>query len=312
MPVLPDRQRQIEKASWVGIVGNALLAFISVAIGAAAGSLALVGAGLDTSSDILSSAITLYAAKIAAMPPDREHPYGHGRAETLATKGLAFIIFFAGAQLALTSFSDLINRPEKEIPGVIALGASLFSLGGKIFLFSYKARIGRRIQSSMVLADAKNMLSDVVLSASVLAGLFLTRVFQIFIIDTIMALLVSAWIMYTALVIFRESDRELMDGIKGEDIYRRIFEAVRTVPGAAKPHRVRARRLNQLYVVDMDIEVDPGLTVYQGHRIAVQIERAIKDSVENIYDIIVHVEPEGNTEAQEQYGLSEESLSEKN
>ena len=98
------RRREIEKASLAGIWGNLFIALIAVICGILFRSLALVGAGIDAATDIISSVITLFTARIAAKPPDRDHPYGHSRAETIATKLLSFVIFFAGAQLALKSF----------------------------------------------------------------------------------------------------------------------------------------------------------------------------------------------------------------
>jgi len=306
-----DRKKAIERASLVGIVGNLSLAVVTILAGWIAGSLALLGAGIDTATDIVTSVITLFTARIAAKPPDREHPYGHSRAETIATKLLSFIIFFAGAQLATSTIHSLVNRDPREIPTFLAVIVSLVSLIGKIFLYLYKIRAGRRINSSMVIADAKNMLGDVVLSGSVLIGLFLTRFLGLAFLDQVMALLVSVWIMRTALIIFMESNDELMDGIGDEGIYRQIFEAVNSVPGAGNPHRVRVRKLNTLYVVDLDIEVDGQINVTRGHQIAVKVEKAIRASVADIYDIIVHVEPQGNLERSEQYGLSEQNMEEK-
>ncbi len=302
------RTRDIKKASVVGILGNLFLAGISITIGLLANSLALVGSGIDAVTDIVSSVITLFTARIAAKPPDRDHPYGHSRAETIATKLLSFFIFFAGAQLALQSIRSLYNGSVVDIPSAPAIVVALISLFGKLGLYFYKRTVGLRVKSSMVIADAKNMLSDVVLSSSVLAGIVVTRYFSLPILDPILAILVSLWIMRTAFIIFIESSQELMDGIEDQEIYHQIFDAVNSVPGAGNPHRVRVRKLNILFVIDLDIEVDAGLNVASGHEIAVRVENAIKDKVEDVYDIIVHIEPRGNFEVTEQYGLSERNM----
>lgn len=151
------------------------------------------------------------------------------------------------------------------------------------------------------------MLGDILLSASVFAGLVTTFVFHLPLMDRIMAAFVSLWIMRTAFSIFLESSEELMEGTPDDKIYRQIFQAVSETSGAAHPHRTRVRKLNGLSVIDMDIEVDGSITVKDGHRIAMEVERAIKKSVDNVYDIIVHIEPSGNRES-EKYGLSERKL----
>lgn len=302
-----NRTKAIEKASLVGVVGNTLLAILKVFLGLYSGSLALVGAGIDTSTDIITSLITLFTARFAAKPPDPEHPYGHGRAETIATKVLSFIIFFAGAQLGMTTVRSFFSGEPGYLPRSIALYATAVSLLGKAGLYLYKKRVAVKVESQMLMADAKNMLGDVFLSGSVMVGLFFTFVLNFPLMDRIMACFVSLWIMRTAFGIFLESTEELMDGTPDDSIYRKIFQAVSETPGAGHPHRTRVRKLNGLKVIDLDIEVDGSLSVEEGHRIAMAVEEAIKKRVNKVYDIIVHIEPKGNWES-ERYGLSERKL----
>ena len=106
-----------------------------------------------------------------------------------------------------------------------------------------------------------------------------------------------------------ETNTELMEGYKDRDTYQRIFKAVDSVPGAAHPHRTRVRTIGSMQVVDLDIEVDGKLTVTQAHEIAQQTEKAIKGAVGNVYDVLVHVEPLGNVENRERYGVSRRKLS---
>ena len=304
---MDKRTKAIQRASLAGVVGNSLLAVMKIVLGLFSGSLALVGAGIDTATDIITSLITLFAARLAAKPPDRQHPYGHGRVETIATKLLSFIIFFAGAQLGVTTVESFFSGAVPELPHSVALYATLISLAGKALLFWYKHRVAVRVESRMLLADAKNMLGDVLLSGSVFVGLAATLLLQMPVVDRIMAALVSLWIMKTAFGIFLESTEELMEGTDDEGIYRQIFQAVADTPGSGHPHRARVRKLNGLIVIDLDIEVDGEISVKDGHLIAMAVEKAIKERVEKVYDIIVHVEPRGNFET-EKYGLSERKL----
>ena len=302
------RTAKIKKASWAGIAGNGILAVLKIWFGTVAGSAALVGAGIDTATDIVSSIITLFTADIADKPPDKEHPYGHGRAEAIAAKLLAFIIMMAGLQLMISTITGLIRGEEKIMPAMYAVYISIGAILAKLILFIYKMKIGREVESQMVIAEASNMRADIVLSASVLVGLLVTYFAGLPVIDSIMAILVSLWILKNGISVFMESNDELMEGAGDPELYMKVFDALRPVKGINNPHRVRIRKINTMYVIDLDIEVDGNLTVAEGHELAIQAENALRSNLDNLYDVLVHVEPGGNYEDQECYGLTEESL----
>ena len=302
------RTAKIKKASWAGIAGNGILAVLKIWFGTVAGSAALVGAGIDTATDIVSSIITLFTADIADKPPDKEHPYGHGRAEAIAAKLLSFIIMMAGLQLMISTITGLIRGEEKILPAMYAVYISIGAILAKLILFIYKMKIGREVESQMVIAEASNMRADIVLSASVLVGLLVTYFAGLPVIDSIMAILVSLWILKNGISVFMESNDELMEGAGDPELYMKVFDALRPVKGINNPHRVRIRKINTMYVIDLDIEVDGNLTVAEGHELAIQAENALRSNLDNLYDVLVHVEPGGNYEDQECYGLTEESL----
>jgi cation diffusion facilitator family transporter len=299
-----ERARLIRRASWIGIFGNALLSALKIATGLTAGSLSVLADGIDTFTDIATSAITLLAAHIIVKPPDVEHPYGHTRAETLATKVLSFIIFFAGAQMVLTAGRRLISGEPTELPDPLAIVITLVSIAGKVALAWSQLWIGRKAGSAMLAANGRNMQNDILISVGVLIGLAFTHLLHLPVLDVVAALLVGAWIMRTAFGIFMETNMELMDGMQDPTVYPTIFQAVDSVSGALNPHRTRVRRLANMYVIDLDVEVDGSITVSEAHGIAVQVERTIKDRLDNVYDVIVHVEPLGNVERDERFGLS--------
>lgn len=303
-----NRTSVIRKASWVGIIGNAILSALKVTAGLLSGSFALLGDGIDSATDIITSVVTLYTSKIADRPPDEGHPYGHGRAETVATKALSFIIFFAGAQLALTAIRKLFVNTERGIPDFYAFYIIIISIFGKAFLAFYKYKAGKKVNSSMLLADSKNMLNDILISISVLIGLLFTFLLKMPIVDTITALLISIWIMKVAFDIFLETSVELMDGLEDQTIYSKVFNATCGVEGVKNPHRTRIRKINTMYIIDMDIEVDGNLTVTKGHDISKKVHDCIQNQIENIYDVIIHVEPIGNKEETEKFGLSKDSI----
>jgi cation diffusion facilitator family transporter len=280
------------------------LALLKILGGVFSGSLAVLSDGIDSTTDVVASIITLFTARIISKPADKKHPYGHSRAETIATKVLAFIIFFVGAQLAYSTVMRIIAGTRTDIPSALAFYVSIISILGKIVLTVFHFRSGKKTQSSMLIANGKNMQSDVLISISVLIGLAFTYLLHIPILDSIAAVMVSLWIMKTAFQIFMESNTELMDGMEEPAIYTTIFQAVESIDGVSNPHRTRVRRLAHLYIIDIDVEVDGKLSVAAAHQLAVQVEETIKQNLDNVYDIMVHVEPLGNVEQEEKYGIS--------
>jgi cation diffusion facilitator family transporter len=308
-----NRARIIKTASLTALFGNLALAAAKIVVGLTAGSLAVVGDGIDSSMDVLIAVMTLAVARVIARPADKDHPWGHGRAETVATAILSLVLFFAAAQLMLKSSKQLFDivlfsrAAPPEVPGTAALVVTLVSIAGKSLLSLNQYLLGKKAGSAMLKANAKNMAGDVVTSAGVLAGLVFAVFFNMGAIDLITAILVGIWVIKNAIGIFFSANAELMDGAAADESYREVFDAVHSVHGAGHPHRARMRRIAGFWDIDIDIEVDPALTIAQAHAIASKVEEAIKDRVECIYDIMVHVEPAGNIQ-NEGYGLSEENV----
>jgi cation diffusion facilitator family transporter len=302
------KARLIRAASLTALFGNTFLAAVKISAGLYAGSLAVLGDGIDSSVDVLIAIMSLAVARIISRPADKEHPWGHGRAETIATTLLSCILFFAGAQLILNSAGDLVFGERHEAPRGLALAAALVSIAGKLLLAWSQHVFGKKAGSPMLRANAKNMAGDVVLSIGVLAGLGLSILLDIGAIDSAAAILVGLWVMKSAVGIFIEANTELMDGGSGKEFYRAVFDAVNSIKGAGNPHRVRMRRIAGLWDIDIDIEVDADLSVRAAHKIASLVEGAIKEKIEGVYDIVVHIEPEGLYHKSEGYGLSEGDL----
>jgi cation diffusion facilitator family transporter len=309
-----DRSSIIRTASLTALIGNLILASAKIAAGIAADSLAVLGDGIDSSMDVLISVMTLVVSSVIAMPADKNHPWGHGRAETVATAILSLILFFAGAQLILSSalrlFDALFLRTgsaEPEVPGPAALVVTVVSIAGKVLLAWSQYLFGKKAGSAMLKANAKNMAGDVITSAGVLAGLGCALVFKLGVIDLVTAILVGLWILKNSVGIFLSANAELMDGAAADESYRELFDAVRSVPEAGNPHRTRMRHIAGFWDIDIDIEVDPALTIAEAHAIACRVEEAVKNRIDGVFDIMVHVEPAGNIQ-NEGYGLTEEHV----
>ncbi|MFP4363805.1 MAG: cation diffusion facilitator family transporter [Spirochaetia bacterium] len=301
------RGKKIQHASLVAIIGNGALSLVKIAAGMVFRSLAVIGDGIDSLGDVVSSFISYFTARIITRPPDAKHPFGHARAENIATKVLSFLVFFAGIQLGLSSVNSLLNPSIRELPSIYVLVAAGISIAGKVMLGVYLNLRGNKLESPMLTANGKNMFSDVLISFGIFIGIGLSILFQLPILDPITAILVSLWIMKTGISIFVETTSEVMDGVDDKDVYDKIFESVAAVENAHNPHRTRVRQIGNQYVIDLDIEVPGEKTVLEGHEISIQVENEIRNKIYNIFDIMVHVEPEGNVAHREGFGLSEHS-----
>jgi cation diffusion facilitator family transporter len=305
-----ERTQQIKRASWIGILGNSFLAIIKIIIGFISGSFAVIGDGIDSLSDVLTFIITLFTARIISKPPDYKFPYGYKKAETISTKVLSFIIFFAGAQLFISTLGRLINHEPQEMPSIIAIYVTILSIFGKAVLAAWQFKIGKLTNSKMIIANAKNMRNDILISSSVLVGLFFTFILEMPSLDLVTAMLVSLWIIKVAWGIFKETNVELMDGVGDPEIYNKIFQASEEIKGVSNPHRIRVRKLANLYLVAMDIEVNKNIRLIEAHELSKKVECRIRELVPNIYDILIHIEPEGNIEEDEVFGISKDIITE--
>jgi len=304
-----SKNKILIKTSWVSTIGNAVLSVSKIVVGLLAGSLAVVGDGIDSATDVIISIVMIFTARIINRPPSQKYVYGYEKAESIATKILSVVIFYAGIQMFISSGKCILfSSSERSMPGSIAIYVTVFSIVGKLALAYYQHKQGKRIKSSILMANAINMRNDVIISAGVLVGLVFTFVLKLPLLDCITGLLISIFIIRSSIKIFLDSNVELMDGVKDTSVYEKIFEAVDKVPGACNPHRVRSRQIGNMYMISLDIEADGKISLNEAHKIAEDVENSIKNNVENVYDIIVHVEPKDELHHAEKFGLDKKMI----
>lgn len=301
-------QKILLRTSWISTVGNAVLSIAKIVVGFLSGSFAVISDGIDSATDVVISVVMVLTARIMNRPPSRKYVYGYNKAESIATKILSLVIFYAGFQMLVSSAGRLFFYEGREMPSMIAIYVTVFSIIGKLCLARYQRLKGKQINSPLLIANAQNMTNDVLISIGVLAGLFFTFILKLPILDIVTGLIISIFIIKTSVTIFMDSNVELMDGVKDMSIYEKIFKAVDGVPGVSNPHRVRSRQIGNMYVIALDIEADGDMSLLEAHELAEQVEHSIKDSIENVYDIIVHVEPHGKCHEEEKFGIDSKMI----
>lgn len=297
-------QRQVLRASFASIAGNAVLSVAKLVVGFISGSFAVVSDGIDSAADVAISIVIALTAKIICRSPNTKYAYGYAKAESIATKILSMVIFFAGAQMMLSAIELLFSDEPRPMPGIIAIYVTVASIVCKLLLSFYQTSVGRKTGSSMLIANGINMRNDVIISLSVLVGLFFSFVLHLPILDCVTALLVSCYIIRSSFKIFMESNIELMDGVKDTSVYQKIFDAIDGVDGISNPHRVRSRSIGGKYMITLDVEADGNMTLSQAHTLANEIEQNIRQRIPEVYDIVVHIEPFG-THPENVFGVKE-------
>lgn len=258
--------------------------------GLAAGSTAVVSDGFESAGDVLSSAIVYGGLLLASKPPDAEHPYGHGRYETLSGLGV-------GALLLLTGFSifwnGLTHLREHEIIQAFAVYPLIAAVLLKSALAYSKFRIGRRIASTSLQADAWHDMTDLLSTAIALIAITLSLIdpTRFGIADRIGATVIGIIIFALSLRVVHGVLGQLLDTMPEPEKMAEIREVASRVPGTLGIEKCFARRTGLRYHVDLHLEVDPEMTVRESHEVAAEVKHRLKDHLHWIADVLVHVEP---------------------
>lgn len=283
------RYNEIKKASIISILGNVVLTVMKGIIGYFAGSTALIADALHSASDLFGSVVLLQGLKIAHRPPDETHPYGHHRAESITSKLLSIILAITAIGIGNEAIK-ILRSGEIVAPKSMAIYVALISVIFKEAMYQYTVRIGKKVRSSAVIADAWNHRSDALSSIATvigIAGAILGFPFM----DPIAGIVVSILILRTALSIYIEAIHSLMDTAPAKEILDSIRNAANKASGVKSVQDVKVRQYGSKYVVDMKICVDPQITVEEGHGAAARAKESILKDNTDVLDVLIHVNP---------------------
>ena len=285
------RYREVRKVTLVGAVVDLLLGIVKILVGTTANSQALIADGVHSLSDLATDFLVLFAAKHSHREADEEHPYGHGRIETVAT----VILGVALALVAVGICYDALHRMrDPELlghPGMLALLVALVSVASKEIIYQYTARAARRLRSSMLHANAWHSRSDAISSVIVVVGVAGTM-FGFTYLDAIAAVAVGLMIAKIGWDLLWKSLQELIDTSLEEDKVVAIRKAILEVSGVRALHMLRTRRSGSDALVDVHILVDPGLSVSEGHMIGERVRTRLIGKMDDVSDVTVHIDPE--------------------
>ncbi len=284
-----SRYKASRKASYFGLLGNILLAFLKGFIGYLAGSTALMADAVHSASDFIGTVIVIKGVKIAHLPPDKSHPYGHHKAESIVSKIIAIILMITAVFIGYEAFQILI-ADEIGIPGVAAIVVALISIGVKEGLYQYTIRVGRKYRNSALIADAWHQRSDALSSIAALIGIS-GAVMGFPFMDPLAGIVVALLILKTAISIYIDAIHDLMDSAPPQEILNNITEAAKIDEGVLAVSDVKVRRYGSMLLVDMKINVSPSITVEKGHAIAARTKENILSHNKDVKDVLIHVNP---------------------
>jgi len=286
-----DHRRQALTVTWGGLGINVFLAALKFVCGILGRSQAVIAAAVHTLSDCATDLMLLIGIPFWTAPADQRHPHGHRRIETVVTLVIAVLLALSAFGFAYQAIVS-IDEQHIEPPGWIAFYAALASIAGKEFLYQWTVRVGKRIKSPALIANAWEHRADgfsAIPVALAVAGAHVGR--QWIILDHIGAIFVSLFILRAAWKIGAPALAQLVDAGAPERVLSVIEKIVLDTEGVERVHAIRTRYIGSGLQVDLHIWVDGDVSVREGHRISEVVKERLLVEVPDMVDAVVHLEP---------------------
>ncbi|WFN34188.1 cation diffusion facilitator family transporter [Methanogenium sp. S4BF] len=280
--------RNVRKTLVITLILNIVVSGAKGVVGAWAGSVSMVADAVHSFFDSVSNIVGLIAVGYSGMAPDREHPYGHGKYETMGALFVGGLLFLTAGIVAWEAYERFLSGAVPEITR-LTVAVMLATIGINLGVTWYERRVGKKEGSAFLLADAKHTFSDVAVSASVLAGFLCIRLGYPAA-DTVVGLLIAVLIGRMGLEVVRDAAGVLID--TPPDIDDNAFSAiVLSTPGVVGYHDLRCRGKPGEVYCDLHVMVDSGITVREGHDIVDRVRDRLMDEYAGITDVLIHTDP---------------------
>ncbi|MCC0649429.1 cation diffusion facilitator family transporter [Clostridioides sp. ZZV15-6598] len=283
-----DNYKKVKQVLWIILFANFAVALLKIIIGNKIKSYSMTADGFHSLSDGASNIVGLIGIFFASKPKDKDHPYGHKKFEIITSLFISGMLFFIAVKIILSSISRIANpiTPSITIESLIALVITLFI---NIAVCIYEYRVGTKLNSYVLISDSLHTRSDIFVSLGVLVTLVGVKLGFPVIIESVVPIIISGFIIYSAYGIFKPSIGILVDRVAVDEEYIReiVFEfnEVRDV------HNIRSRGSKSVIYIDMHVMVDPFISVEQSHDLTHKIEKQIQEEINENAQVIVHIEP---------------------
>lgn len=290
------RYRETVKVTLVGSVIDLLLGVVKIVIGIVGHSQALIADGIHSISDLATDIVVLYAAKHASHEADEEHPYGHERIETVATVILGVALIAVAIGIAYSALQRMLHPEQLLQPSFWVLVVAVISVISKELIYHYTMRVARKYNSAMLRANAWHSRSDAVSSIIVVVGVIGTMAGLPYL-DSLAAIGVAFMIAKIGWGLGWNSLQELVDTGLEHHRVDAIRQIILGTAGVSSLHLLRTRMMGGMALVDVHVQVDPGLTVSEGHHISETVRRKLIQEVAEVSDVMVHIDTEDDQTA---------------
>lgn len=293
---MANENKQIITATWIGIVVNIFLTILKGVFGVISNSKALIADALHSASDIVGSIVILFGVKVAIKPPDAEHPYGHGKAENIASIIVALLLIMVGVEISISAIKNIYSG-EVVVPKNIALVIIVISILVKEALFQYKYRLGKRVNSIALISEAWHHRSDAISSLAALVGIALSifgkkiGVDYFIYADAIASIAVAVIIVKMGYTLAKESSVMMMEKVLDHEASTMYEETIANVAGVLRVDKVYARTHGRYVVLDVRLSVDPQISVEDGHTIGKHVKKSLLENHADVKDAIIHLNP---------------------
>ncbi|MCL2760641.1 MAG: cation diffusion facilitator family transporter [Desulfuromonadales bacterium] len=291
------RFRDAEKIIQIGFWINAFLMVMKLLAGYFGNSQAVFADGIESGCDFIGILAAMIALRMGRKPYDKEHPYGHGRAESISAIVVSLIIFITGGVILYSAVIKIITKGYQR-PELIAVAAAVITIIIKEWLYRFSAKRGKKLESPAVLAVAQDHRKDAITSIATLVGVT-AAFFGIGIMDPIAAGITALFIFHIGWKIFKESSYDIMDGAPEDDTLQKISGVILEIHEVKKIAEIKGRRSGQYIIVDLKLEMDPEISVKKAHDISMVVKKRIFENFENVGDVMIHVDPYGREEQNE-------------
>ena len=275
------------------IIGNTILALVKGFVGYFGNSYALIADAIESTSDVFSSIVVLIGLRYSTLPPDDNHPYGHGKAESVVTFIVVVLLIGSGVIIAIQSIEHILTPHKTPASYTLVVLGSVILV--KEFFFRFVNRSSKETNSSSLKADAWHHRSDALTSAAAFIGISIALIMGkgYETVDDWAALVATVIIFYNGFLIFRPAFGEMMDEHRYDDLVETIRTVSREIPGVIATEKCRIRKSGMKYLVDLHITVNATITVRDGHNVAHILKNALMKNIPEIADILIHFEPDG-------------------
>jgi cation diffusion facilitator family transporter len=279
------------------MIANTLLATAKLAAGLVGHSNALVADAVESLADLFSSVIVWRALVVAAEPADADHPYGHGKAEPIASAVVSTMLLLAAASITIQAAREILQ--PHEVPSAYTLLVLIVTVAIKECLFRFVMREGISVESSAVRTDAWHHRTDAITSLAAGLGISISLIggARYAAADDAAAVVAAGIIAWNGWRMLRPAMNELMDASPDPTVADRVSRIAAATPGVARVEKCLVRKMGWLFYVDMHVEVDPQMTVQRAHEIAHKVKDEVRRELPSVHDVLVHIEPAGQKQA---------------